>query len=329
MSPWSTSRATPSPGSSPCPSRRPSTAPSITGSGGGSRRCSPTSRPGASGWRTASSVTRSGSRACSRSWRWRWTGRGPPACGRPRVRPCRPKKSPGATGAEGGPRPDLPLQAWPAPHPTPPAVPRPAPAPLERLAELMDGKVDQPVDIDGWKPENADGRFRGEVTLRQAFAQSINTVAAQLLQRVGPQRVIDLARGLGVASPLSPDPTLALGTSGVTLLEMTRAYAAVAADRASVEPFAVRSVSGARGETFYARQLPADAPPPWPRQQALDLLLAAVRAGTGRTPPTTGRPPARPGPRRTTATPGSSASPPTRSWACGSATTTTRRCATS
>src|SRR3954452_9346703 len=140
MSPWSTSRATPSPGSSPCPSRRPSTAPSITGSGGGSRRCSPTSRPGASGWRTASSVTRSGSRACSWSLRWRCTGRCPPACGRPRVSPCRPKKSPGATGAEGGPRPDLPLQAWPAPHPTPPAVPRPAPAPLERLAELMDGK---------------------------------------------------------------------------------------------------------------------------------------------------------------------------------------------
>src|SRR4051812_13344919 len=140
MSPWSTSRATPSPGSSPCPSRRPSTAPSITGSGGGSRRCSPTSRPGASGWRTASSVTRSGSRACSWSWRWPCTGRCPPACGRPRVSPCRPKKSPGATGAEGGPRPNLPLQAWPAPHPTPPAAPRPAPTPLGRLAELMDGK---------------------------------------------------------------------------------------------------------------------------------------------------------------------------------------------
>src|SRR4051794_36658147 len=149
MSPWSTSRATPSPGSSPCPSRRPSTAPSITGSGGGSRRCSPTSRPGASGWRTASSVTRSGSRACSWSWRWRCTGRCPPACGRPRVSPCRPKKSPGATGAEGGPWPDLPRQAWPAPHPTPPAVPRPASAALERLAELMGGKLEPGPDLAG------------------------------------------------------------------------------------------------------------------------------------------------------------------------------------
>src|SRR3954454_19962613 len=161
MSPWSTSRATPSPGSSPCPSRRPSTAPSITGSGGGSRRCSPTSRPGASGWRTASSVTRSGSRACSWSWRWRCTGRCPPACGRARVSPCRPKKSPGATGAEGGPRPDLALQAWPAPHPTPPAVPRPAPAPLERLAELMDGKVcgECGYALCGhWQPRRTPGR---------------------------------------------------------------------------------------------------------------------------------------------------------------------------
>src|SRR4051794_14755630 len=161
MSPWSTSRATPSPGSSPCPSRRPSTAPSITGSGGGSRRCSPTSRPGASGWRTASSVTRSGSRACSWSWRWRCTGRCPPACGRPRVSPCRPKKSPGATGAEGGPRPDLPLQAWPAPHPTPPAVPPPAPAPLERLAELMDGKPRSPPVLALLRGRPADDRTVG------------------------------------------------------------------------------------------------------------------------------------------------------------------------
>src|SRR3954469_21511917 len=62
-------------------------------------------------------------------------------CGGPRVSPCRPKKSPGATGAEGGPRPNLPLQARPAPHPTSPSAPDPAVTPLERLAELMDGKM--------------------------------------------------------------------------------------------------------------------------------------------------------------------------------------------
>src|SRR4051812_10058798 len=140
MSPWSTSRGTPSLGSSPCPRPRPSTARSITGSGGASRPCSPTSSPGASVWRTASSGTRTAWRACSWSWRWRCTGRCPPACGRPRVSPCRPKKSPGATGAEGGPRPNLPLQARPAPHPAPPSAPDPAATPLGRLAELIGDK---------------------------------------------------------------------------------------------------------------------------------------------------------------------------------------------
>src|SRR3954465_9537364 len=174
MPPWSTSRGTPSPGSSPRPRPRPPTARSITGSGGASRPCSPTSSPGASVWRTASSGTRTAWRACSWSRRWRCTGRCPPACGRPRVSPCRPKKSPGATGAEGGPRPDLPLQARPAPHPAPPSAPDPAATPLGRLAELIgdkdldneervvdgvggpaagDGEVGQPADL----IENPDG----------------------------------------------------------------------------------------------------------------------------------------------------------------------------
>src|SRR3954452_10138100 len=143
MSPWSTSRGTPSLGSSPCPRPRPSTARSITGSGGASRPCSPTSSPGASVWRTAGSGTRTAWRACSWSRRWRCTGRCPPACGRPRVSPCRPKKSPGATGAEGGPRPNLPLQARPAPHPAPASAPDPAATPLGRLAELI-GDKDRP-----------------------------------------------------------------------------------------------------------------------------------------------------------------------------------------
>src|SRR3954447_13151461 len=152
MSPWSTSRGTPSLGSSPCPRPRPSTARSITGSGGASRPCSPTSSPGASVWRTASSGTRTAWRACSWSWRWPCTGRCPPACGRPRVSPCRPKKSPDATGAEGGPRPNLPLQARPAPHPTPPSAPDPAATPLGRLAELIG---DKPQPDRGLAPDAA------------------------------------------------------------------------------------------------------------------------------------------------------------------------------
>src|SRR3954454_15017367 len=141
MSPWSTSRATPSLGSSPCPRRPRSIVPSITGSDGASRRCSPTSSPGASGWKTASSATQSGWGACPSSWRWPCIGPCPRACGTPRIGLCPPKKSLNAKAEQGGPRPNFPLQARPAPHPTSPSAPDPAPAPLERLAELMDGKA--------------------------------------------------------------------------------------------------------------------------------------------------------------------------------------------
>src|SRR3954469_11464671 len=147
MSPWSTSRATPSLGSSPCPRRPRSIVPSITGSGGASRRCSPTSSPGASGWKTASSATQSGWGACSSSWRWPCIGPCPRACGTPRIGLCPPKKSLNAKAEKGGPRPNFPLQARPAPHPTSPSAPDPAPAPLERLAELMDGKAAGPAPV--------------------------------------------------------------------------------------------------------------------------------------------------------------------------------------
>src|SRR3954454_17744271 len=148
MSPWSTSRATPSLGSSPCPRRPRSIVPSITGSDGASRRCSPTSSPGASGWQTASSATQSGWGACSSSWRWPCIGPCPRACGTPRIGLCPPKKSLNAKAEQGGPRPNFPLQARPAPHPTSPSAPDPAPAPLERLAELMDGKVPRVPALD-------------------------------------------------------------------------------------------------------------------------------------------------------------------------------------
>ena len=184
--------------------------------------------------------------------------------------------------------------------------------------------------IDGWQPENSDGRFqRRRSPLREAFAQSINTVAVQLLERVG----VAAGHRPGAAVWASPrrsaaDPSLALGTSGVTLLEMTGAYAAVAADRGSVEPFAVRRSSGGRRRVPSTRRgcRAADAPPAWPCQQAmLDLLLAVVRDGTGKAARAYDRTAA--GKTGTTQDyrdawfVGFTADA---SWACGSATTTTQ-----
>src|SRR5258706_8374303 len=83
---------------------------------------------------------------------------------------------------------------------------------------------DGPVDIHGWKPDDFEGHFKGKIPLIQAFAESSNSVAAQLTAEMGAKEVARTARRLGIASPLAEVSSLALGTSGVTPLEFTGAY---------------------------------------------------------------------------------------------------------
>ncbi len=96
---------------------------------------------------------------------------------------------------------------------------------------------DLPVEIDGWKPKNDEGKYRGpNISLYRAVAASSNVAAARITQDVGTREVIRVARDLGVESYLNPWPALSLGTSRMTLLELTAAYAAVAAERYPVTP---------------------------------------------------------------------------------------------
>ena len=81
---------------------------------------------------------------------------------------------------------------------------------------------DSPVSVDGWTPKNHSSTYRGAVTLRDSFAHSINTVAAKLADDVGRERVISTARRLGIHSELHDNPSIALGTAEVTLLELRR-----------------------------------------------------------------------------------------------------------
>ena len=83
---------------------------------------------------------------------------------------------------------------------------------------------DRPVRLKNWQPVNFDGKFRGSITLSDAFAHSVNTAAVRLAQTVGPDRVVATARQLGVVSTMQPVPSIALGTSEVSLLELTGAY---------------------------------------------------------------------------------------------------------
>jgi penicillin-binding protein 1A len=143
--------------------------------------------------------------------------------------------------------------------------------------------VDRPTQIGDWEPQNYGGRFRGPVTLRAAFANSINTIAVQLAEDVGIGRVIEVAKRLGVQSELPALPSVALGSGEVTLLEMTRAFAAVAAN-AQVEPYGVQAIRG-REQALYTRSAgvpPLSADLAASRAAMVDVMTAVVREGTGK-----------------------------------------------
>jgi penicillin-binding protein 1A len=142
---------------------------------------------------------------------------------------------------------------------------------------------DRPITIDGWTPRNSDGVYRGAITLREAFARSSNVAAVRLAERVGRDNVIRAARELGITSPLDNNPSLALGSSSVSLIELTAAYAAIAAGRYPVRPrglpLAADNDQGAFAGWF-AGGGSLDRRRAW--APMLDLLWSAANTGTGR-----------------------------------------------
>jgi membrane peptidoglycan carboxypeptidase len=138
------------------------------------------------------------------------------------------------------------------------------------------------VQIGDWAPQNFEKRYRGPVTLHTAFAHSINTVAAQLVQAIGVQRVIDTAKSLGIQSDLPAVPSLALGSAELTLLEMTRAMDAIAINSKSVEAYTIRSIAAQSAAPLYNRSETVRDPPPWDRATLVRLLEAVVAEGTGK-----------------------------------------------
>ncbi|WP_121116757.1 transglycosylase domain-containing protein [Croceibacterium ferulae] len=113
-------------------------------------------------------------------------------------------------------------------------------AALEDGWEPEDPISNQPITQGSYRPENSGGSYSDFITLEDAFARSSNVAAVRLLGEVGSDRVIEVARDLGITSPMPEgDPSLALGTSTVTLLQLTSAYAGVAANRFPVQPRAL------------------------------------------------------------------------------------------
>lgn len=114
-------------------------------------------------------------------------------------------------------------------------------------------RQDAPINIKGWSPENYTREYFGNVSLTQALAMSLNTVAVRLGMEVGPKNVVRTAHRLGIASKLEPNASLALGTSEVSLLELVGAYAPFSNNGQNATPHVVLRIKTADGKTIYRR----------------------------------------------------------------------------
>ena len=143
---------------------------------------------------------------------------------------------------------------------------------------------DAPFEYNGWAPENASGKYLGPVTLRNALAFSLNTVSGRLAIDVGPDKVVEAAMRLGISSPMQPVPSIALGTSEVSLLELTAAYAPFANGGIGVIANVITRIETVDGEVLY------EAIPAGPGQviqpeivaEMNDMLTTALEIGTGK-----------------------------------------------
>ncbi|HWE06680.1 MAG TPA: PBP1A family penicillin-binding protein [Rhizomicrobium sp.] len=164
-------------------------------------------------------------------------------------------------------------------------------AALENGLTPWDVREDGPVDINGWTPTNYGGRSYGTVTLADALAHSINTVTAGLAQEIGITSVVDAAHRCGISSPLAPNASLALGTSDVTPLELTTAYAVFASGGERVSPYLVTTVEDSAHRTLFQRKpaAPDRVIASHVNRDLTGMLYGVVVEGTGRAAALPGR----------------------------------------
>ncbi len=142
---------------------------------------------------------------------------------------------------------------------------------------------DAPVKFGEWEPENYSPGFFGPVTMSEAFAKSLNTVAALIGNEVGEQSIIALAQSFGINSDLRPLPSIALGSQEVSLYELTRAYGAFAKSGERLDPYLILRIEDSRGQTIFDRP-EYDAVRVYPAELAQDMnamLARVVQNGTG------------------------------------------------
>lgn len=157
-------------------------------------------------------------------------------------------------------------------------------AALERGETPFSVRVDRPIKIGDWSPQNYDGAYHGAMPLISAFAQSINTIAVLLAEEAGRDAVVRVARRLGIRTRLDAQPTLALGTEVLTPIELTSAYVPFCNGGAAITPFGFKRIRTRSGKILWERATPS------PRRVVDDTNLRnmnlmfkrVVEAGTAR-----------------------------------------------
>ncbi|WP_409433638.1 transglycosylase domain-containing protein [Litorimonas sp. RW-G-Af-16] len=156
-------------------------------------------------------------------------------------------------------------------------------------AALEDGftpgtvRIDQPTEIGGWAPENYTRRYRGPMNMREALKLSINTIAAQVTAEIGPARVAALANRFGIKSELRPEYSLALGSSEVTVIEMTSAYSVFANEGLLRPSYLITEITNTAKTPLYKRRVSVGErvySVPYSRQMT-SMLRDVIDSGTG------------------------------------------------
>jgi penicillin-binding protein 1A len=158
-------------------------------------------------------------------------------------------------------------------------------AALEQKLTPDDVRPDAPIRIGAWRPQNAEGRYAGNVTLSDALAQSINTVAVRVSQEIGRDKVAELARRFGLINiPPHPAPPIALGAYEVTLLDLVSAYQVFQAGGTKAPPYLIASITNARGDLIYRRNpTPPDKVYDAAKAgQMIQMMQGVIAHGTGR-----------------------------------------------
>lgn len=131
-------------------------------------------------------------------------------------------------------------------------------AAVEQGVLPTDIRVDEPVKFGDWEPENYGGGYRGPMTVEQALIASTNTIAAKLGQEVGGAAIGDLAHRFGITSlPPVPDPSVALGSYEVNLLQLTAGFQVFQLGGVSLEPYLIESIGTQGGQELWSHQPPA------------------------------------------------------------------------